>query len=65
MLKVFIFAIVSVNISSWLVTPEKLHVTETESSELFLMVVIAHYLGVTIVTSELFTSIEMGNLSWG
>jgi len=47
------------------VTPEKLHVTETESSELFLMVVIAHYLGVTIVTSELFTSIEMGNLSWG
>ena len=62
---VFIFTIISVTTNNWLVPPEKLHVIETESSELFLVVVIAHYLGVAIITSELFMSLEMVNLLTG
>ncbi|MDJ0617877.1 MAG: cation:proton antiporter [Calothrix sp. MO_192.B10] len=58
--KVIVFAAVAVAVGKWIVPRTIMQVAETESSELFLLVVIALCLGVAIVTSKLGLSIEMG-----
>jgi len=60
LLKVVIFATVALAAGKWVVPQIMRRVAETESSELFLLVVIALCLGVAIVTSKLGLSIEMG-----
>ena len=60
LLKVVIFATVALAVGKWVVPQIMRRVAETESSELFLLVVIALCLGVAIVTSKLGLSIEMG-----
>ncbi|MDJ0737315.1 MAG: cation:proton antiporter [Nostocaceae cyanobacterium] len=59
-LKVLIFVAAAVAAGRWLVPEMMKRVAETESSELFLLVVIALCLGVAIITSKLGLSIEMG-----
>ena len=58
--KVVIFATVALAAGKWVVPQIMRRVAETESSELFLLVVIALCLGVAIITSKLGLSIEMG-----
>ena len=58
--KVVVFATVALAAGKWIVPQMIRRVAETESSELFLLVVIALCLGVAIITSKLGLSIEMG-----
>jgi CPA2 family monovalent cation:H+ antiporter-2 len=60
LLKVVLFATAALAAGKWIVPRMIRQVAETESSELFLLVVIALCLGVAIVTSKLGLSIEMG-----
>ncbi|MDJ0675922.1 MAG: cation:proton antiporter [Calothrix sp. MO_167.B42] len=60
LLKVVLFATVALAAGKWVVPQIMRRVAETESSELFLLVVIALCLGVAIITSKLGLSIEMG-----
>ncbi|WP_088240234.1 cation:proton antiporter [Calothrix rhizosoleniae] len=60
LVKVVVFATVAVAMGKWVVPQIMRRVAETESSELFLLLVIALCLGVAIITSKLGLSIEMG-----
>ncbi len=60
LVKVVVFATVAVAMGKWVVPQIIRRVAETESSELFLLLVIALCLGVAIITSKLGLSIEMG-----
>lgn len=59
-LKVLLFIVGAIALGRWLVPPVIRNVAATESSELFLITVIALCLGVAIVTAQLGLSIEMG-----
>ncbi|HAX88814.1 MAG TPA: sodium:calcium exchanger [Cyanobacteria bacterium UBA11370] len=60
LLKVLIFVAAAFAVGRWLVPPLIKSVARTESSELFLLTVIALCLGVALVTDQLGLSIEMG-----
>lgn len=60
LLKVLIFVAAAFAFGRWLVPPLIKSVARTESSELFLLTVIALCLGVALITDQLGLSIEMG-----
>jgi monovalent cation:H+ antiporter-2, CPA2 family len=60
LLKVLLFLTAAVAVGRWIVPQVIKSIAETESSELFLLTVIALCLGVALITAKLGLSIEMG-----